>query len=690
MPEDKIAKLDLSREISCIADTVTVRLHNVTVRGAFQRMRRLPAIIKPMRTNAQNPSEIESAEAAPPRKIRVLPPHLVNRIAAGEVVERPASVVKELVENALDAGATRIDIAASAGGRNIRVADNGCGMSPEDAALAFYNHATSKIRDEADLDRIQTLGFRGEALASIGAISQLTCITRTGEAPMGTRVSLDAQGEPILSEVGCAPGTVMEVAELFYNTPARLKFLKRPATELGHIEEVVLFLAISHPEVRFTLTLNEKVVLKSSGNGSLKTTLEELLGLKKENIALVPITAQDEEAGLSLAGFASEPGVMKSSKRWMLTYVNGRHVRCSVLQKAIEAAYESLLPPGKYPLCVFFLNLPPESVDVNVHPTKKEVRYAASQTVFGFVRSGIRNALAQHGLSFDFPQSAPQPEMPAISPARFSPPQREPVPTSQLRAKPVESRPQWQPAAPIRIQPAPPADSQAVQAALQFYEPPASTEVAGPDSVASCSPPPQLPSFKVIGQLFNTYILLETAQGLMVVDQHIASERAFFEALTLNFQAAEPAIQHLVTSLPLAVTPVQRELLLRHQADFARLGFLFEVEETAVQLKGYPLVFAGRDKMFESGGLFENLLAQLEETGEMKLDLEHMIATLSCHSAVRAGDDLLPDEMNQVIERWLACQLPWTCPHGRPIAHTISKNELNHFFHRPSLPVNAL
>lgn len=654
-------------------------------------------------TSPPNPSQSHSE-----RPIRILPPHLINRIAAGEVVERPASVIKELVENALDAGATRIDISASNGGRQLRVADNGRGMTPDNAALAFYNHATSKIQEESDLDRITTLGFRGEALASIGSISRLTCWTRRAEAPVGTKITLSDTGEPLLSEAGCAPGTVMEVDDLFYNTPARLKFLKRAQTELGHIEEIVQFLALSHPEVRFGLTVNDKVVLKTSGSNVLKRAMEEVLGLKEESVALVPITAEDTELGLSLAGFASEPGVMKSSKRWLMTYLNGRHVRCAILQKAIEAAYESLLPQGRYPVCVIFLNMPTAEVDVNVHPAKREVRYAAANTVFGFVRSGIRNSLAVQGIRLEMP-ALDLPERAGfsglVSPgggfsgyASLVPAATEPVgrayPTGLARPQPSSQiLPSYRQAAH--------SDAQPIQAALHFYSPQPGHDA--PESGGDVQHLQEKPAFangkfKVIGQLFNTYILLETAQGLLVVDQHIASERDFFESLTLNLTAETPDIQRLMTALPLTVSPVQRDLLVQHQGAFAKLGFLYDLSPESpqqgtgglsVQLTGYPLVYAGRDGMFEAGGLFENLLAQLEETGHMALDLDHLIATLACHSAVRAGDSLTHAEMEVVIERWLACRLPWTCPHGRPIAHTISAAELNQFFHRPSLPVNA-
>jgi DNA mismatch repair protein MutL len=684
---------------------------------------------------------MSQAETSVPKvggKIRLLPPALINRIAAGEVVERPASVVKEMVENAIDAGATRIEIAAGAGGRTIRIADNGCGMAPEDAAMAFYNHATSKIRAAEDLDRIETLGFRGEALASIGSISRLTCLTRTADAPRGTKVTLDEQGEPALSEAGCAPGTVMEIQDLFYNTPARLKFLKRPQTELGHIEETVQFLALSHPEVRFSLALNEKEVLKTSGSGEVKRTLEEIFDLKKENVRLLPVVMQDALAGLTLAGFTSEPGVMKSSKRWLVTFVNGRHVRCAILQKAIEAAYESLLPHGRYPLSVLFLRVPPSDVDVNVHPTKREVRYTNSGSVFGFVKAGLRHSMSAHGLSFE--PSTPFPASPLHMPetvrgaslphgqhAQTLPAVPNPAGT-RLNANGFADRwqsatPQvdWLPLAenanttPIGANPVVSPKSglmpetvspDSVQAALSFYSPEGTGQNALGQAMAATGAIPESAEpkadasaegwqdkrFKVIGQLFNTYILLETVQGLMVVDQHIASERTFFEILTLNLTGNTPDVQHRVVPQILTIGPVQRDLLQRHQADFARLGFLYDLpeDESVVALIGYPLVYDGRDGVFRAGGLFENLLSQLEETGEMKLDLDHLIATLSCHSAVRAGDSLTLPEMNTVIERWLACKLPWTCPHGRPIAHTFSKSELNQFFLRPGLPVNSL
>ncbi|MEM0950553.1 MAG: DNA mismatch repair endonuclease MutL [Cyanobacteria bacterium P01_H01_bin.74] len=644
-------------------------------------------------------------------KIQVLPAHLVNRIAAGEVIERPASVVKELLENAIDAGATRVEIIISNAGRNCRIADNGYGMTPENAALAFLNHATSKIKAADDLDNITTLGFRGEALASIAAISHLTCQTRTQEAHQGTQVSVKPSGETVLTDVGCAVGTIMTVEDLFYNTPARLKFLKRPQTELAHIEETVQLLALANPAVQIHLIINDKTVLNTAGATDLKSVLDIVYKRNQQDLPLIPVAYDDASFGFFVTGFVSAPGIMKSSRRWMVNFVNNRAVKCLVLQKATEVAYESLLPHGRYPFSVLFLILPPTQVDINVHPAKREVRYAEANTIFSFVKAGIREALIAAGTQILDP--SPTGQAP-LNREQDSPPDHLTVSPEALKSTEFASQPQG--LLPARFSSAGHSSFQqgygyskdaaavhdvqadAVQGALALYEP---AQQPGPLSAHSDTEPVPAETlnqqensvktqpFKVLNQLFNTYILLETPQGLMVVDQHIASERMIFEQLSRNFSAETPAIQHLIASVPLLLSPTQQDLLTQYQPQFAKLGFLYTIEKSRVSLCGVPLVFVGRDKMFTHGGLFENLIAQLEETGSMALDTDLLIATLACHAAVRAGDLLSQEAMTQVITGWLDSVLPWTCPHGRPIAHTISVRELNHFFDRPSLPVNA-
>jgi DNA mismatch repair protein MutL len=659
------------------------------------------------------------------KSVELLPPHLVNRIAAGEVVERPASVVKELVENALDAGATQVSIMVGGGGRNLRIADNGHGMRPEDAKKAFYNHATSKIRTVEELEKIQTLGFRGEALASVASISRMVCLTRTKFADQGVKVSINEIGEPHLTEAGCAPGTVMQVDDLFYNTPARLKFLKRPQTELGHIEEVVQYLALSHPEVTFSLQLAEKEVLKTSGSGSLKKTLEELFSISRQSVKLIPISQNESktesEGSLSLAGFVSEPGFMKSNKRLLMTFVNGRHVRCHILQKSVEAAYESLLPSGKYPLAALFLSMPFHHVDVNVHPAKREVRYVDSNRIFGFVKSALKNAMIAQGIQLE--PTTPFPARPWQISSQIEASPLASVPDSQnqsllsnvsnpsnhfdstllFRNSNFSENPRTvheQNVSSDRSYPLAPFiplgtenENATLTASIETAQIPLTQETLYSETQLQTTSNPEDSStrFKVIGQLFNTYILLETIQGLLVLDQHIASERSFFEALTVNLTSGEPLVQKCLGTKALSVSPVQYDLLEKQKADFEKLGFtyLLQADSRAILLTGFPIVYTGRDGLSEPIKMFEQLLNQLEETGQMNLDLDHLLATLACHSAVRAGDTLNQFEMEEVIKRWLACELPWTCPHGRPIAHTISKNDLNKFFHRTSLPVGT-
>jgi DNA mismatch repair protein MutL len=629
-------------------------------------------------------NQIDKPKATAKRPvIRLLPPHIINRIAAGEVVERPASVVKELVENALDAGATRIDIVASAGGRNIRIADNGMGMTPEDAKLAFVNHATSKVWDEADLDHIETLGFRGEALASISAISRLTCLTKTKEAATGSKISLNERQEPIVSETGCATGTVMEIQDLFYNTPARLKFLKRPQTELGHIEETVQNLALSHPDVQFSLMLNDQQQVKTSGSGKLLTGIHEVLKLSQQDTQqLIALTQEDLTAKISLAGYVSSPSHPKSSKRWLITFVNNRLVRCPILAKAIETAYQALIPHGKYPIAVLFLSMPVDEVDVNVHPTKREVRYASGQEVFAFVQHSVRQTLEQNGhvAFFGMDLATGSSEHPTSSGLSQNP-------NTGFYA--ASSRPNG-PASvfPSRM----PAMHWPTQPRLEFTTSPSvesknTLNTSSPESSNKTDFGPE--GFRVIGQLFNTYILLETPQGLMVVDQHIASERYYFEKLTRStMDTPDAQVQQQLGVNPIGISPTQHDLLAQASPLFNQLGFDFVLDSKAstVILQAVPILYQDR----QPEDLFESLLKQLEETGQMALELDHLISTLACHTAVRAGDVLSQHDMSLVISQWLSCKLPWTCPHGRPIAHTIQTSQLNGFFERPSLPVNAI
>lgn len=633
-----------------------------------------------------------------PRRIHLLPPALINRIAAGEVVERPASVVKELVENALDAGATRIDIQAGNGGRTLRVADNGCGLAAEDLALAFTNHATSKLLTEADLENgIATLGFRGEALASIAAISRLICTSRTSDAPNGSQVTLEGGVMGPVLPTGCAVGTSMGVEDLFFNTPARLKFLKRPQTELAAVEETVQLLALSRPDVRFTLTLNGRGVLTTPGDGDFARTAQAVWGVDVSRLAATDFLLtqfEDETLPARVEAYFATPAALafhqKSKKAWW-QLLNGRGIRCGVLSRAIESAFVSLVPEKAYPLCAVHLRLPPDQVDVNVHPTKKEVRYLQPNAVYALARHTIRQALmeqfqpvyALNGATdrFTVASAPPTDETAACGSDPLST-----VGTENLKAVPSATTNATPPRHPVV--PAPPRSPESVQASLMLFAPaslapetPAWT-MALPEAVPSPRP------WRVIGQLMKTYVLLESQRGLLVVDQHIASERALYERLMRNAQLDSPASQILLTPLTLHVSVQEVALLHQHTAQLEALGYAWTLQESEWQVTAVPLLYPGRKQLSVPDQL-RHLLRQLEDTGEATPDLEYLVSTLACHQAVRAGDVLTLGQMDTLIEDWLACSLPWSCPHGRPISHTIAADELNAFFDRPSLPAGV-
>ncbi|MBQ3641300.1 DNA mismatch repair endonuclease MutL, partial [bacterium] len=324
-------------------------------------------------------------------RIKQLSVNLINQIAAGEVIERPASVVKELVENSIDAGATKIDISVSNECRNIRVADNGSGIHPDDIELAFKKHATSKLQDENSLFNIETLGFRGEALASIISIAKVTCTTRTKDFDYGTQVQSE-NSVVNASKTGCAIGTIMEVKDIFYNQPARLKFLKNEKTEFSYIQEYVQALAISHPEIAFSLNNNGESIIKTTHNADLLTRITELYNTDIIN-ELKPIYKTDVLSGLKITGFASVPSYTRSNKKSIFTFVNSRMVKCPIILKAIDLAYKNMLPQGRYPFVVINLEINPNDVDVNAHPTKREIRYKNTNQIFAFVQGSVNGAL---------------------------------------------------------------------------------------------------------------------------------------------------------------------------------------------------------------------------------------------------------------------------------------------------------
>ena len=636
--------------------------------------------------------------------IQVLPPELVNRIAAGEVVERPASVVKELVENAIDAGATSVQITVNNGGKSIRIADNGKGMNPKEVQLAFLNHATSKIKHAEDLDAIFTLGFRGEALASISAISRLACYTRTQNQPDGIQLVIEGGKLCHFNATGCSVGTVMEVDDLFFNTPARLKFLKSPKTEVAQVEEMVQGLALSHPKVQLSLTIADKLAFQTDGEDKLKQTVTQVFGWKPENTnTLLETTFEDPLSNLKLRAVFASPAqelFHKRSKKawWML--LNGRTVRCAILATAIKKAFEGLVPHGVYPFCAVWLEMPATEVDVNVHPTKKEVRYANSEQIFKFVVGGIRRALqdqfhATYGLHSAMQQQT-QPVEQSTSYTHYYPAFATPNTMSDFTSTPAvpQNSVFWRSASSSESgsqasSSYPPTHSAIpTQTALAFYEPLALGAENSP-VMASL----QQRQWRVIGQLFNTYVLLETPKGLMVVDQHIASERWCYELLVMQSTSEKMVVQPLLSPIVLDVLSAEQTSVLEQYHGWLKERMGFDCQRNQAGnlwlLCSVPQLYPNR-KTISPVQQLESVLEQLALTGEAELDTELLFATLACHTAVRAGDVLTQPQMERLVVDWLACSLPWSCPHGRPIAHTIEAEELNAFFDRPSLPVSSV
>lgn len=592
-------------------------------------------------------------------RIKQLSKHLINQIAAGEVIERPSSVVKELTENSVDAGATKISIEINNDCRDIRVADNGCGIYPDDIMLAFSKHATSKIATDEDLFNIHTLGFRGEALSSIISISKLTCTTRTADFDTGTKVKCE-NSEVKQVETGCAIGTIMDIRDLFYNIPARLKFLKSSNTEFSYIQELVQSIALAHPECSFELKKNGKIVLKTSGQNNLLQTIKEVYSTDIIS-NLKEVLKTDQLAGMKISGYVSTPNYTRSSKKGYHIYINGRTVKCPVFQKAIDTAYKSLIANGKYPFVVLNLELPPADVDVNVHPTKKEVRYKNTNQVFNFIFASIQAGLTnyierQSARSFDPQSFTPQPVQQSnvvdfVQPKLESSGeiyfdkkddtiyvsdklmQEEEENFSQQKEEKTEQR--------------------------QFFVP------------VEKEPEPEE---NIIGQYKNTYILVEKEDGLEIIDQHIAEERYIYEKLMAEKNIVS---QMLFVSDVVPVSSTEAELIKENIDKFEKFGFGIEF------LKENELIFRKVPQMIAKVNpkeILADILANIE--GNIDKLEEHILITTACKASVKAGQKLSTWQMQEIVKKWRTTKMPYTCPHGRPVVKFFPHKEIAGFFQR--------
>lgn len=587
------------------------------------------------------------------KRIKQLSKHLINQIAAGEVIERPASVVKELVENSIDAGATKISVEVTNECRDLRIADNGSGIHPDDIMLAFSKHATSKIETDEDLFAISTLGFRGEALSSIISISKLTCTTRTKDFDYGTKVECEnSQVKKV--QTGCAIGTIIEVKNLFFNLPARLKFLKNPKTEFSYIQELIQFLAIVNPKVAFELKNNGKTLLKTTGSGDLKMAIKEVYSQDVVD-NLKEVLKTDKLSGFKMSGFVSTPDYTRSSKKGYHIYINSRTVKCPVFQKSIDTAYKNLIGFGKYPFVVLNLELPPSEIDVNVHPTKKEVRYKNTNQVFNFIYSSIDMALS----NMDF---AHRNEIQAS------------ISMSNVFSMPKIKQEDDD----VYV-----SDAELVQSKLienTYINEVRHTEQSEVSHYTNSSDSPQndsfanIPSENILGQYKNTYILIEREEGLEIVDQHIAEERFIYEKLKFQKQ---PASQLLFISDVLDVSATEAELIKEHKDKFEKFGYGIEF------LKDNQLIFKKVPQMlskFNPKDLLADILENL--SGDFDGLEERILITTACKASVKAGQKLNPWQMQEIIKNWRSCEKPYTCPHGRPISKILPHKQIAGFFER--------
>src|SRR2546428_2228694 len=651
-------------------------------------------------------------------RIHVLPEHVANKIAAGEVVERPASVVKELLENCLDAGSTRIKIQIEAGGKKLtQITDNGCGMMRDDALLAFERHATSKIKNAEDLLTVATLGFRGEALPSIASVSRLHLETRAAEEPAGTVVEINGGKIFRVEEAGLPEGTSITVRDLFFNTPARKKFLKSEATELSHIASLITHYALAHPDKHFELHSATNAMLVAPPVAGCSERIYQVFG-KDTLDQLLPVAAMqplahiglpqpppwrreaEEDAGprdpgeLRVHGFVSKPEIQKLNRNSIYVFVNGRLIRDRVIQHALTEAYRNIIPPTVFPVVLLFLELPSAEVDVNVHPSKTEVRFRQQTAVHDFVRDSVRAALMK---------ARPVPQFTKEIDAH---PTASPSLTPGARATMVDIaawRSLYAPAAPAGFALQPPVLPPATER-LHFGNETITVEANAAVALAripaqavpgdGCTPPlpvepeppsdlvPSLASLKPLGQVRESFILAVNHEGLWIIDQHVAHERVLFERVLKQRAMEGVESQRLLMPLIVELTPAQLAVLTEISDELAANGF--EVEPFGARSIAVKIAPAGIDAP-QIERMLHELLDQLAHE-EQAINIEkirvRIAASIACHAAIKVNMPLEQNKMEWLIAELAKTECPMSCPHGRPVVLRYSLKDIQKAFKR--------
>jgi len=554
-------------------------------------------------------------------QIKQLPKQLINKIAAGEVVERPLSVVKELTENAIDAGATAVTVEIKDGGLSlIKVTDNGSGIPPDQIMLAFLQHATSKITDIDDLAKIASLGFRGEALASISSVSHIEMLTKTAESLSGTRVELHGGTLVSRQEIGASEGTSISVSNLFFNTPARLKFLKKPTTEASYVTDLMQRLALAYPHLAVRYINNGQTIIATNGNGDLKTAIYHIYG-KDAAQGILSI----ESEGVS--GYIGKPEIARGSRSAENFFVNGRYIKCSLLQNAVEEAYRGRLPIGRFPFCVLHLQIPPDQVDVNVHPAKMELRFADEREIYTRVTEAIGAVLSANAA----------------------------VP-SVVRPTVQKSKPKPEPK----------------QEEIEYIPAPALAE-------RTIETPAKDHDFSLISQIWGCYWLALRGDELFLIDQHAAHERVLYERQLSRLKNSTNPSQPLLEPQEIALSPKEIAIALEYKNWLEDFGFALDISDK-ILISALPEILKNTiDSTF-----FAELLGKLEKGGEESpvSQIIEELAMMACKAAIKANDSISTAEARSLVNQMLALDDPYHCPHGRPTMIKLTRREIERMFKR--------
>lgn len=618
-------------------------------------------------------------------EIRVLDGATINKIAAGEVIERPLSIVKELVENSIDAGADAITVEIKGGGIDfIRVTDNGSGIDAGQVRTAFLPHATSKIRSAEDLFDIRSLGFRGEALSTVAAVSRVEMITKVHSHLTGVRYVIDCGREVSLEEIGCGDGTTMIARDLFLNVPARRKFLKSAATEAGYITEFIQRIAIERSDISFKYVVNNDNKLVTTGNGSVKDNIYRVYG-REISDALLTVTASDN--GMSLTGYVARPYVARNNRNCEIFFVNGHGVNDRILEKAVETAYKPFLMQHRFPFVFLLLALDPGMVDLNVHPRKTEVKFSMGTTVYDFVESAVERRLRdtehlnvvelapEKKPEYKPEKEAPEPFETVRSAAVFSPELMKtgPIPQSREISQSLKiPQNRKTPDIPV-VRETPdakvPGESISEARQLDLFE-------------EKLIEPSKRPQFRIVGCVFDTYWIIEYNDRMLMIDQHAAHEKVMYEDFVKSYKEKKVVSQYIDPPVMITLDARQEMVIERHIGAFESLGFEIEkFEKNDYVLRAIPSGFMKLEEREIFTGLLDEMSDTVSDTDEISV-IHDRLAQMSCKAAVKGGDRLSLMEAEELLTRLLSLDNPYNCPHGRPTMVEFTEKDLEKFFKR--------